>query len=205
MDAEAPAEATAQVPTWTLTSIQKHQGSEHQERSCLPNELIQHTPKGGAHCTAETEGPVPGPRTKWPLPTGGAQVFLTFLYFVGIAILCSSAKSPWHLQAILHPETWLRVPTGHPRSKNQREIGPRPQNCTWSAGKRVSEDFIPNQLAQTAGEGSQTKARAGTQKGEHRSLLSARYLPPGREVSRAVGGQPARGKVPGCYGSSENV
>lgn len=39
-----------------LTSIQQHQGSQHQERSRLPHELVEHTPKGGAHCEEEERG-----------------------------------------------------------------------------------------------------------------------------------------------------
>lgn len=39
--------------TASLTSIQEHQGSQHQERSRLPHKLIQHTPEGRAHCRRE--------------------------------------------------------------------------------------------------------------------------------------------------------
>ena len=53
--------------THSLTSIQEHQGSQDQERSCLPHKLIQHTPKGGAHCEEDGAGLVPGRDCRPPL------------------------------------------------------------------------------------------------------------------------------------------
>lgn len=44
------------VLTASLTSIQEHQCCQHQERSCLPHELIEHTPKGGPNCKGRWEG-----------------------------------------------------------------------------------------------------------------------------------------------------
>lgn len=68
----APVPRSRPRSAWGLTSIQEHQGSQHQERGRLPHKLVEHTPEGGAHCQGESElilqaevGRCPQPHPTW--------------------------------------------------------------------------------------------------------------------------------------------
>ena len=193
-----------------LTSIQEHQGSQHQERSCLPHKLVQHTPKGGAHCREEREGPVPGPGL---MTTPWSRTILRFLrfslYFVpntvwgGHPTFCSGLLSC--------PGNFLQV-VSHLRHGITPKVKVRGNKTQATEVHRKMDQLLPWSIhghytaAQTGTVGSQMKARNVTEKGEDLDL-SGKVFAPG------LGAQPGQveeagsesGKVLRWDGNSENV
>lgn len=109
-----------------LTSIQQHQGSQHQERSRLPHKLVEHTPEGGAHCKEEEEeeeeGPCQAPGRR-PYPARPAVCSLRFCLCPRFSLVAFSCPGNF-LRAVLYM-TRGQESKGRPQSKAQRDTRSR--------------------------------------------------------------------------------